>query len=70
MKTEITVSCPDCGRENVVETEYREDKELESILKIIKPVDVKQYIFGGLKKCECGKFIMVTLNVVAGPDII
>ena len=64
MKTELAVSCPECGKETVVTMEMRDGllPGFENILSFI----VKRYTFDGSTQCACGKLVIVTLTVTGG----
>jgi len=66
MKTEMVVSCPNCGAENTVSMEVMEmGNSISDILSMMIP-GIKQYSFHGDKDCACGESINVVLTVGTG----
>jgi primosomal protein N' len=64
MKTEMVLSCPNCGAENTVSMEL-ESGRLNEFVSMMIP-GIKQYSFHGKTKCACGETINAVLTVGTG----
>jgi len=64
----IEVSCPSCGKENIVETKRLEPLNREGIGRLLESLIgdmcVRMYTFNGENRCaKCGKEIIVSIEV-------
>jgi len=61
--TQIEVSCPSCGKTEIVEMEAQRENPFVEMFS--ERAGVKNYSFMGNKICQCRRIICVTVNVVS-----
>ena len=66
----IEVSCPSCGKENIIEMKTHEPKKgglTEMLESMVADMGIKKYAFEGEGRCDqCEKIIDVCVSVATG----
>ncbi|WP_461246535.1 hypothetical protein [Treponema sp. R6D11] len=66
----IEVSCPSCGKENIIEMNFREQRKdgmAELLMSMMGDMGIKSYNFYGDGCCpQCGQSVDVLLTVGGG----